>query len=111
MFVIEKNKKIILTKGDTASIYVQIVDLEGKEYVIQPEDVITMTVRKTPNSDVAIEKVATPDHYIVFSPSDTSSLSTGLYVYDVQIHVGGNFDNTYTIVPMSYFELRNEVTR
>lgn len=111
MFVIQKDKKIILTKGDTASIFVQIIDLEGKEYEIKPEDVITMTVRKTANSPIAIQKTATPDHYIVFNPSDTSSLNTGLYVYDVQIHVGGLFDNTYTIVPMSYFELRNEVTR
>ncbi len=111
MFVIDKSKKIILTKGDTASIYVQIVDLEGKEYKIQPEDVITMTVRKTPSSDVSIEKIATEDHYIVLKPEDTKDLKSGLYVYDVQIHVGGDYDNTYTIVPQSYFELRNEITR
>lgn len=108
MFVIQKDKKIILTKGDTATIYVQVIDLEGKEYEIKDSDVVTMTVRKTPNSATSIVKEATPDHYIVFGPEDTSDLKAGLYVYDVQINIDGNI---YTIVPQSYFELRNEITR
>lgn len=108
MFVIEqKNKKIILTRGDTASMLIQIVDLDGKKYEIEENDVITMTLRKTPNSQVAMQKVADENHYIVIAPEDTSSLNTGLYVYDVQLRSG---DNIYTIVPMSYFELRSEVT-
>ena len=111
MFVIQKDKKIILTKGDTASIFIQIVDLEGKEYEIKSDDVIRLTVRKSPAADISIQKEATSDHYIIFNPSDTSSLSTGLYVYDVQIDIGGTGDNIYTIVPQSFFEIRNEVTR
>lgn len=111
MFVIQKDKKIIITKGDTASIFVQIVDLENKEYEIQPEDVITMTVRKTANSEVSISKVATPDHYLVIEPDDTKDLKTGLYIYDVQLKIGGRDDAIYTIVPQSFFEIRNEVTR
>lgn len=108
MFVIEqKNKKIILTRGDTASMLIQVVDAEGKEYNIEAEDVITFTMRKTPNSEIAVQKVADENHYILIAPEDTSSLNTGLYVYDVQLRSG---DNIYTIVPMSYFELRSEVT-
>lgn len=108
MFVIEqKNKKIILTRGDTASMLIQIIDSEGKAYEIQDTDVITFTMRKTPKSEIAVQKVADSNHYILIAPDDTSSLNTGLYVYDVQLRSG---DNIYTIVPMSYFELRNEVT-
>lgn len=107
MFIIQKDKKIILTKGDTASIFIQVVDLEGKEYSIKSDDVITLTVRKTPSSNISIEKVATHDHYFVIEPADTNNLDTGLYVYDVQLVTN---DNVYTIVPMSYFEIRNEVT-
>lgn len=107
MFVIEKNKKIILTKGDTASIYIEVQDLEGKPFDIG-DSTVTLTVRKTPKSEVSIQKEATPDHYIIFDPEDTSDLKVGLYVYDVQLETD---DNIYTIVPMSYFELRNEVTR
>lgn len=107
MFVIQKDKKIILTKGDTASIFVQVINLEGKEYEIQPEDVITMTVRKTAHDIAVITKTANQEHYIVLQPTDTSLLKPGLYVYDVQLQIG---ENIYTIVPMSYFEIRNEVT-
>ena len=107
MFVIQKDKKIILTKGDTATLHVKVIDLEGKEYKIKNDDVITMTIRRTPNSNVAIQKIASSKQYIILEPSDTKALSTGLYVYDVQLQTG---DNIYTIVPMSYFEIRSEVT-
>jgi len=107
MFVINKDKKIILTKGDTATIHVAVQDLEGKKYDIKPTDVITFTVKRTPNSNVSIQKEADSEHFIVIRPADTSDLQCGLYCYDVQLRSG---DNIYTIVPMSYFELRNEVS-
>jgi len=111
MFVIQKDKKIIITKGDTASIFVQVVDLDNKEYEIKPDDVITFTVRKSANSEASISKTATSDHYIILEPTDTKDLKTGLYVYDVQLKIGGSDDAIYTIVPQSFFEIRNEVTR
>ena len=108
MFVIQKDKKIILTKGDTATIHVAVHTLDDKEYDIKPDDVITLSVKKTPNSLIGFSKEADSEHIITISSSDTSSLSAGLYVYDVQLQSDGS---VFTIVPMSFFELRDEVTR
>lgn len=106
MFVIQKDKKIILTRGDTASIIVSVKTLDGKDYDIG-DGIVTFTMRKSPNSEIAFQKVADENHYITIAPEDTSDLNTGLYIYDVQLRQG---DNIYTIVPMSFFELASEVT-
>ena len=108
MFVVDNDtKKIILTRSDTASMLITVKTIDGSDYSLAAGDVITLTVRKTPDSEIAIQKVADENQYITIFPEDTASLNTGLYVYDVQLKEG---DNIYTIVPMSFFELRSEVT-
>lgn len=42
-------------------------------------------------------------------PADTKSLTTGNYVYDIQLTTFGG--NIYTIVPISNFEIGEEVTQ
>ena len=43
MFKIEpKTNNVVLTKGDTATMFVQIFDLDNKEYEILPTDTITL---------------------------------------------------------------------
>ena len=108
MFIIENDsKKIILTRGDTASMLVTVKTIDGSDYSLTAGDTITLTVRKTPDSEIAIQKVADENQYITIFPEDTSSLNAGLFCYDVQLKSG---DNIYTIVPMSFFELRSEIT-
>ena len=109
MFNIDRKKfnKIMLTRGDSASILVEVVDLDGKEYEIKPDDVITMSIIKPGASYPVIEKVATPEHYIIFNPYDTAGLEPGLYQYDVQLDTDGN---VYTIVPPSIFQITEEIT-
>lgn len=46
------------------------------------DDTITLTVRKTANSDVAFTKTA-ENGVINIVPSDTKSLAAGTYVYDI----------------------------
>lgn len=108
MFVIEKNNKILLTKGDTATMLVEIYDLNNEKYEIQSTDVITMTVKKNGAATASLTKTATTDHFIIINPSDTTNLTPGLYVYDVQITTDN--DAVYTIVPTSFFELLGEVS-
>ena len=110
MFNIDKRKynKIMLTRGDTASMLVEIYDIAGNKYEIQPLDVITFTMRK-PNSEVYLSKDATPDHYIVFAPGDTAGLDCGIYQYDVQLTTENG--SIYTVVPPAIFELTEEITR
>ena len=109
MFVIEqKSKKIILTRGDTASMLIGVQDINGKEYEFEDGDIITFTMRKSPKSERALQLVADENHYIVFAPEDTNNLESGLYIYQVQLQSG---DNIYTIVPTSFFELREDLVR
>lgn len=110
MFIIDqKNRKIKLTRGDTATMLVQIFDIEGKEYEIKDSDVITFTLRKNSASEVSLTKVAIPSHHIIFESNDTSQLTPGLYKYDLQLTTveGG----VYTIIQDNYFELLPEITR
>jgi len=111
MFNIDRRKynKIMLTRGDSASILVEVYDLDGKQYEIQADDVITMSVKKPGSDFIAIEKTATPEHYIIFNPEDTAYLSVGLYQYDVQLEMANG--NVYTIVPPAIFDLTDEVTQ
>lgn len=46
MFNIDKKKfnKIMLTRGDSASILVEIYDLEDKKYDIKPTDTVALSV-------------------------------------------------------------------
>ena len=110
MFIIDKRKynKIMLTRGDSASILIEVVDTEGKKYDIQPSDTIRFSIRQ-PGGNTVIEKTASSDHYIVFAPADTSSLDVGIYQYDVQLTTGNG--NVYTIIVPTIFELTDEVTR
>lgn len=110
MFVIDKYNKIKLTKGDTASMYIEVYDLDNKPYVIKSTDIVTLTVRKNASSaTAALSKTMSADHYIVINAADTSSLTTGLYIYDVQLTTAEGY--VYTIIPTNYFELSTEVTR
>lgn len=111
MFNIDRRKfnKIMLTRGDSASICIEVVDLEGNKYEIKPSDTIKFSVVQPSTGEVVIEKIASPEHYIVLAPADTSNLEVGLYQYDVQLTTGNG--NIYTIIVPSIFELTNEVTR
>ena len=104
----QKTHKISLTKGDNASFKVNIIEANGQIRQLFDDDTITLTVRKTANSDIAFTKTA-ENGVINIVPSDTKSLAAGTYVYDIQITTFGG--NVYTIIPISYFEIQQEVTQ
>ena len=104
----QKTNKIYITKGDNASFKVRVIEASGSERQLFDDDVITLTVCKNPNSDVALSKTAVKG-VIDIVPADTKSLTTGNYVYDIQLTTFGG--NIYTIVPISNFEIGEEVTQ
>lgn len=109
MFIIEKHNKILLTKGDNAEFDIRVYNKDGKEVEIQEGDKLVMTVRK---NAAAADKSFDVEAYVntfYIEPEHTNSLASGLYVYDVQYtNVNGEVS---TIIPTSYFELLEEVTR
>jgi len=108
MFCIDKNGKISLTKGDTATMYVEAFDLNGIPYEIKSTDVVTMTVKKNASSVASLTKTTDSEHYITIFSEDTANLEPGIYVYDVQIKTEDGY--VYTIIPLSYFQLAGEVS-
>ena len=104
----QKTHKISLTKGDNASFKVNIIEANGQIRQLFDDDIITLTVRKTANSDIAFTKTA-ENGVINLVPTDTKSLAAGTYVYDIQLTTFGG--NVYTIIPISYFEIGQEVTQ
>lgn len=67
-----------------------------------------MAVRKNANGEVLIEKTADSNGIIHFVPDDTKLLTPGIYVYDIEL-VSGEYVNT--IIPLSYFEICQEVCK
>lgn len=108
MFIIEKNNRIRLTKGDTATMLVEAYDLDKKKYEFKYDDMILLTVRKTVGAPIAFQKAADETNHIIIDSADTAELTAGLYMYDVQVTTGEGF--VYTIIPPTFFELTAEVT-
>ncbi len=104
----EKTNKIYLTKGDNAQLKVRVFDNTGREREIFDDDTITLTVRKTADSQVALSKTANKG-VIELVPDDTNSLSVGTYIYDIQLTTFGG--KIYTIVPVANFEIGQEITK
>ncbi len=105
----EKTNKIYLTKGDNASLKVKVYDNSGQERELFADDTITLTVRKTADSNTVSFTKTAVDGVIDFLPDDTKSLASGLYCYDIQLTTFGG--KIYTIVPISPFEVGQEVTK
>lgn len=99
------NNKIYLVRGDSGAITVTVLNPDGSERSIQPNDEILMTVRAAPTSAILFQKTG-PE--IVINPEDTASLAFGTYCYDVQITLAnGTVD---TIIPKNEFIVLEEVT-
>ena len=97
-----------MTIGDSAEIEVKVKDANGVDRPIYEDDMVFLTVRKTPDSPVAFAKTA-EQGVIKIVPEDTKKLSAGSYVYDVELKAFTG--NVYTIIPASNFLLEEEITR
>lgn len=109
MFIINhRNNKIIMTKGDTGTFNVKAYTLDAKHRPLKDTDVLTLTVRESENSQAPLFALtADSNGSFYISPSTTANVNPGLYVYDCQLATDGEI---YTIIPCSFFELKNEIT-
>lgn len=108
MLIVSKYGEIQLTRSDTARLTVDITDDEGKQYIIQSSDVLSLTVKKDYSDSIPlIRKVVTGGNLFHIEPSDTKSLSFGKYKYDVQLEtIDGD---VYTVVADKVFTVLKEV--
>ena len=103
-----KGKNISMVRGDSESITVRC-----EQQPFTEGDTVTMTVRESTDSGVALRKDVTEftdtgEAVIALFPEDTSVMEFGDYVYDIQLTRG---DGTVTtLVTVSRFTLEEEVT-
>lgn len=101
------NNNISIIRGDSATITLTVTDAQGEPYAILPTDSVTMMVRRNPTAEAVLTKTFAGDT-LTIAPADTSSLTAGSYVYDVQlVHQDGWTD---TVIPVHQFVILPEVT-
>ena len=108
MFSIDANNKIALTRGDSAEIQVKVIDKNGVERQIFEDDELTFSVAKIIGGEILISKTITGSNQFNILPEDTSELDPGIYFYDIQLVTFTG--KVYTIIPVSRFEIRGEIS-
>lgn len=102
------NEEVILTRGDSADIIVNITDANGDVYTPAEGDVIKFTLKKNcETSDIIIQKTLV-NSIISLQPADTEDLPYGTYYFDVQLTTAGA--DVYTVVSPHRFIIDKEVT-
>ncbi len=109
MFVITKTNRLIITRGDTATLQIKLEDANGIIKPLETGDTLTLSVKKTAK-DVSplIQLTADETGQFCISPENTNSLACGVYLYDIQLSREGNI---YTVIPTNYIEIKEEITR
>ena len=103
------NSEIKLTRGDSATILVQIKDLNGDIYNLEPGDKLLFTMKRNCNTtEIVIQKDITSDSIINITHDDTKNLDYGSYIFDVQCTLANG--KVYTVIEPHLFIIENEVT-
>lgn len=99
MFEITKSGRILLTKGDSASLNISLEDAVGKDTEILDTDIITMLVDN--NITITADKNGT-----LFIDGDVfKEVEPGVYTFTVRLNRDGE---QYTIIDKNFFELRED---
>lgn len=107
------NNNIYLTRGDTLSIVLSIVNGNNQKISLVSGDKIHFTVKTSTNTvDKILQKIITSfvdgNAIIELSPNDTKDLEYLEYVYDIQLTQSDG--NVTTIIEPSLFVIGREVT-
>lgn len=78
--------RICMVKGDTGYLNINLHYDNGNNYAIREGDKITFSVKRSIyDSDYALQKNVNAGEVIAINPEDTQNLTSGDYVYDVQL--------------------------
>ena len=106
MFTVEDNN-IFITRGNSAFLPFDVMDKDGNSYVVQPDDAVIMTVKKTAEDTQYLIQKQLVNGMFSIVPTDTAGLDFGDYVYDVWITMVNGY--TDQIIPVSLFRILKEV--
>lgn len=108
MLIVNSDNSIELTRGDTARLVVPLVLEDGEEYTMQPDDMLTLSLKKNKSdAECALQKVVTGTNEFHLEPKDTKGLDFYKYKYDVQL--GTAAGDIYTVIPYNTFTITAEV--
>jgi hypothetical protein len=109
MFKVLNNGEIELTRGDSATLTVNITDGVGEPYTVRNEDTLTLSLKKdVKDPKPCVQKSINGNNVIHLEPKDTAGLDFGNYVYDVELLTAEG--DVYTVIEKTVFKLREEVT-
>lgn len=98
---------IFITRGDTGCLDVNLSTQDG-DYVMQPDDTLTLTVRKRVDADILFQKKVTGMNRIIIEPTDTQKAAYGRYVYDIEFRTADGYVST--VITPAVFQIGEEVT-
>ena len=102
-------KTIILTRGDTMRIKLNIKKYDGEDYIPSEGDVIRFALKKRYSDPESLLLIPIPTDTLILeiNPNDTKPLNFGIYVYDIQItYANGDVD---TFICKQQFRIEEEV--
>ena len=99
MFEITKSGRILLTKGDSASLNISLEDAVGKDTEILDTDIITMLVNN--NITFTADKNGT----LFIDGNAFNEVEPGVYSFTVRLERDGE---QHTIIDKNFFELRED---
>ena len=109
MLLVTSSGEVSLTRGDTARLTVSVTNDIGEPYIIQPEDTLTLSVKKsTKDTEYLFQKTIKGYDTFHIEPEDTKPLDFGKYKYDVEIITENG--EVYTVIPPTVFKILEEVT-
>lgn len=102
-----------MTRGDSESITISVVDEDNRETLLEKGDKIYFTVKKDVGmTEKTIQKIVTDFAnnvaIIDIEPVDTNNLDIGDYIYDVQLTK--KTGRVITIIKPHKFTIEDEVT-
>lgn len=109
MSAVINGTSIGLTRGDTLSITLTILDTDGETYTPAAGDRIRFKMKRDYcDAETLIEKqIDTSGMVLQIDPADTSPLDFGEYVYDVQLTTASGVVDT--VIPRGKFKILAEV--
>jgi hypothetical protein len=108
MFEVTDNNAIMLTRGDTARLSVDLTTVKGDVYEMGKDDTLTLKVKKRlSDSEPVIYKEVIGANDFHIEPKDTKHLPFGMYIYSVRLITTEG--DEYTVIDNSSFKI-GEVT-
>lgn len=98
---------IAITKGDDATLQIDIDMSDGSAFVMEETDTLTLTVREIPceGSPVLLTSTSAPgSNRIILDGNATGAVCAGQYSYDVQLNRADG--SRYTVLPQLDEDMR-----